>query len=486
MTALGNDRWRARVRRSRASARYEYTVAGVDRPASRRGATSCARWTDAADIETRARSRRRHHRGLAAARARTRTRERCATGARGSQRRATRSAQAHRALDDDADRARACATPIAASPRPREPVLAVAVEPRARRLLARGTRCSRARPRDGRRARHVRRRRGAAAATSRTWASTSCTCRPSIRSARPSARAATTRSSPRRASPAARGPSARAEGGHKAIHPELGTRGGLPAAGRGGARRSGIEIALDIAFQSSPDHPYVERASAVVPAIARTAPSSTPRIRRRNTRTSIRSTSSPTTGRRCGRSCSSVFTLLDRRRACAIFRVDNPHTKPFAFWEWMIGEIKARASRGDLPVRGVHAAAAHAPARQARLHAVVHLLHVAQHQGGAHRILHRARAGPVARLLPANVWPNTPDILHRIPADAALRPAFIARLVLAGTLSANYGIYGPAFELMEHVPREPGSEEYLDSEKYEIKALGPRARRQPARRSSRA
>ncbi len=67
-----------------------------------------------------------------------------------------------------------------------------------------------------------------------------------------------------------------------------------------------------------------------------------------------------------------------------------------------------------------------------------------------------------------NFWPNTPDILHRVPADGG-RPAFIARLVLAATLGANYGIYGPAFELGENGRREPGSEEYLDSEKYEIR-----------------
>src|SRR5690606_25983338 len=68
-----------------------------------------------------------------------------------------------------------------------------------------------------------------------------------------------------------------------------------------------------------------------------------------------------------------------------------------------------------------------------------------------------------------NVWPNTPDILHEY-LQSGLRAAFVARLVLAGTLCANYGIYGPAFELIEHVPREPGSEEYRNSEKYQIRA----------------
>jgi len=76
---------------------------------------------------------------------------------------------------------------------------------------------------------------------------------------------------------------------------------------------------------------------------------------------------------------------------------------------------------------------------------------------------------PSREYLRPNVWPNTPDILHA-SLQSGLRTAFSARLLLAGTLSANYGIYGPAFELMEHVPREPGSEEYRNSEKYEIRA----------------
>ncbi len=67
-----------------------------------------------------------------------------------------------------------------------------------------------------------------------------------------------------------------------------------------------------------------------------------------------------------------------------------------------------------------------------------------------------------------NLWPNTPDILTEYLQFGG-RPAFMARLALAATLGANYGIYGPAFELCENIPREPGSEEYLNSEKYEIK-----------------
>jgi starch synthase (maltosyl-transferring) len=76
--------------------------------------------------------------------------------------------------------------------------------------------------------------------------------------------------------------------------------------------------------------------------------------------------------------------------------------------------------------------------------------------------------GPAREYFRPNVWPNTPDILHETLQHGG-RPAFIVRLILAATAAANYGIYGPAFELGEHVPREPGSEEYLHSEKYEIR-----------------
>ena len=76
--------------------------------------------------------------------------------------------------------------------------------------------------------------------------------------------------------------------------------------------------------------------------------------------------------------------------------------------------------------------------------------------------------GPGREYFRPNVWPNTPDILHEL-LQSGLRSVFAARLVLAATLAANYGIYGPTYELMESTPREPGSEEYRDSEKYQLR-----------------
>ena len=92
----------------------------------------------------------------------------------------------------------------------------------------------------------------------------------------------------------------------------------------------------------------------------------------------------------------------------------------FAFWEWCIGEIKRAASGRDLPGRGVHAAEGHAPAGEARVHAVLYLFHLAQHQARADRIFHRTDAAAGAEYFRPNVWPNTPDILHEY---AAIGPA---------------------------------------------------------------
>ena len=145
------------------------------------------------------------------------------------------------------------------------------------------------------------------------------------------------------------------------------------------ARARGIEIALDIAFQCAPDHPYVTRASGVVPAAPRRQ-----RAVRREPAEEIpghlsRSTSSRDDWRGAVGGAARASSSSGSAQGVTIFRVDNPHTKPFAFWEWVIARDQARASGADLPRRGVHAAEGDAPAGEARLHAVVHLLHLAQH-----------------------------------------------------------------------------------------------------------
>jgi starch synthase (maltosyl-transferring) len=151
-----------------------------------------------------------------------------------------------------------------------------------------------------------------------------------------------------------------------------------------------------------------------------------------------------------------------------IFRVDNPHTKPFPFWEWLIPEVKE-----DHPEVIFLAEAFTRPK------VMYHLAKLGFTQSYTYFAWRNTKwelmqyfteltQTGVSDFFRANLWTNTPDILTEY-LQMGGQPAFMVRLVLAATLGANYGIYGPAFELYENQPRELGSEEYLDSEKYEIK-----------------
>jgi starch synthase (maltosyl-transferring) len=257
-----------------------------------------------------------------------------------------------------------------------------------------------------------------------------------------------------------------AEGGHKAIHPEFGT----PEEFRHlveAARAQGIDIALDIAFQCSPDHPYVTQH----PSWFRHRPDG-----------SIQYAENPPKKyqdiypfnfdsddwKALWLELKSIFEHWIRE-GVSVFRVDNPHTKPYPMWEWMIGELKRQHPQmillseaftrphpmHRLAKAGFTQSYTYFTWRNTKLELTEYFTELTQH--------------PSREYFRPNVWPNTPDILHEY-LQSGLRAAFVARFVLAGTLCSNYGLYGPAFELMEHVPREPGSEEYRDSEKFEIKA----------------
>ena len=151
-----------------------------------------------------------------------------------------------------------------------------------------------------------------------------------------------------------------------------------------------------------------------------------------------------------------------------IFRVDNPHTKPYAFWEWLIAEIQR-----DYPEAIFLAEAFTRPKVTYRL---AKLGFTQSYNYFAWRNTKRELTEYFTELTQTrvreffgpNLWPNTPDILTEYLQYGG-RPAFMARLILAATLGPSYGIYGPAFELCENRPLAPGKEEYLDSEKYEIK-----------------
>jgi starch synthase (maltosyl-transferring) len=256
------------------------------------------------------------------------------------------------------------------------------------------------------------------------------------------------------------------EGGHTAIHPELGTLEDFRAL-VAEAERRGIAIALDLAFQSSPDHPYVrehpqwyrQRPDGTI-QYAENPPKKYPDIYPFDFESED------------WRGLWAEFDAVTRywiRQGVHIFRVDNPHTKPFAFWEWLIDGIKR-----DEPDVIFLAEAFTRPKVMYRLaklgfsQSYTYFTWRTTKAELADYFTELTRSG-VQEFFRPNVWPNTPDILHEVLQYGG-RPAFEFRLVLAATLAASYGIYGPAYELMEHVAREPGSEEYLNSEKYEIKA----------------
>ena len=254
-------------------------------------------------------------------------------------------------------------------------------------------------------------------------------------------------------------------GGHKAVHPALGT---LDDFHRlvAKAEELGIEIALDLAFQCSPDHPYVRehpewfllRPDGSI-QYAENPPKKYQDIYPFNFETPA--------WRELRAELKSVVEFWIAQ-GVRIFRVDNPHTKPFAFWEWLIAEV--RHSRPDVIFLAEAFTRPGPMYRLAKLGFSQSYSYFAWRNTKAEltEYFTELAAAPLAEFFRANLWPNTPDILTEYLQFGG-RAAFMVRLVLAATLGASYGIYGPAFELMEHAAREPGSEEYADSEKYQLR-----------------
>lgn len=256
-----------------------------------------------------------------------------------------------------------------------------------------------------------------------------------------------------------------AEGGHKAIDSRLGTLEDFRhLVGR--ARELSLDVALDIAYQCTPDHPYVKehpewfvrRPDGAI-QYAENPPKKYQDIYPVNFENE--------NWRGLWEELKSVVGFW-REQGVRIFRVDNPHTKPFAFWEWMIGEIKR-----EHPEVIFLAEAFTRPKVMYRLaklgftHSYTYFTWRNSKQEITEYFTELSQP-PVRDFFRPHLWPNTPDILHAY-LQAGGRPAFMARLVLAATLGANYGIYGGAFEVCENRPLAPGSEEYLNAEKYEIK-----------------
>jgi len=260
------------------------------------------------------------------------------------------------------------------------------------------------------------------------------------------------------------------QGGHKSIHPQLGTFAdfdGLVTS----ARSMGMEIALDIAFQCSPDHPWVAQHPdwfVIRPdgsiQYAENPPKKYQDIYPLNFE-------SPD-WRALWDELYSVFEFWIVRGVRA-FRVDNPHTKALPFWQWCLGEL-----HNKYPDTIFLAEAFTRP----------HLMYALAKRGFTQSYtyftwrntkaelqsyLEEITRPPVSEFFQPSFWPNTPDILHKTLQEGG-RPAFMYRVILAATLISSYGIYGPAYELAENTPAAPpdgkaDSEEYLHSEKYEIR-----------------
>ncbi|MBK9168647.1 MAG: alpha-1,4-glucan--maltose-1-phosphate maltosyltransferase [Bryobacterales bacterium] len=255
------------------------------------------------------------------------------------------------------------------------------------------------------------------------------------------------------------------EGGHKAIHPQLGTLDDFRAF-VAEAREAGLETALDIAFQCAPDHPWVRDHPQWFRArpdgsiqYAENPPKKYQDIYPLDFETSD--------WRALWEGLKSVF-LHWAAEGVRIFRVDNPHTKPFAFWEWVIAEVKRQYP--DVLFLSEAFTRPKLMYRLAKVGFTQSYTYFSWRNTKAEltEYFHELTATPVREFFRPNAWPNTPDILPEF-LQIGGRPAFMIRHALAATLAANYGIYGPAFELCENEPRERGSEEYLHSEKYEIR-----------------
>ncbi len=252
-----------------------------------------------------------------------------------------------------------------------------------------------------------------------------------------------------------------AEGGHDAIHPELGTEADF-AAFVARARELELEVALDLALQCAPDHPWVSEH----PEWFTTLPDGTIAYAENPPKKyqdiyPLNFDNDP-----AGLYAEVLrVTLLWVSRGVKIFRVDNPHTKPLNFWQWLIGTVKSQ--HPDVIFL------AEAFTRPAMMHELARIgftqsytyftwRNTAQELGQYGEELVAA-----ADYMRPNFFPNTPDILNEFLVNGG-RSAFAIRAVLATMMSPTYGIYS-GYELYENTPVRPGSEEYLNSEKYQLR-----------------
>jgi starch synthase (maltosyl-transferring) len=255
------------------------------------------------------------------------------------------------------------------------------------------------------------------------------------------------------------------EGGHDAILPQLGTIEDFKSL-QAKAKDLGLEMALDLAFQCTPDHPYVKAHKEWF------------RVRPDG---SVQYAENPPKRYQDiypiyfeNDHAEELFQELKRvvlywiAQGIRIFRVDNPHTKPFEFWEWLINGIKSEYT--DVLFLAEAFTRPKVMYRLAKLGFTQSYTYFAWRNTKSEltEYFTELTQTEVREFFRPNLWPNTPDILTEFLQFGG-RPAFMIRVTLAATLGASYGIYGPAFELCENRALRPGSEEYLDSEKYQLR-----------------
>jgi starch synthase (maltosyl-transferring) len=253
-------------------------------------------------------------------------------------------------------------------------------------------------------------------------------------------------------------------GGHTAVEPSLGTVDDVRELADA-CRARGMELALDLAFQCSPDHPWVSKH---------------PEWFKHRADGSIQYAENPPKkyqdiypldfeGEAWRELWQELYGVVQFwiDQGVRTFRVDNPHTKPFAFWQWLIGEVLDRHPdviflaeaftrprvMEQLAKLGFHQSYTYFAWRQSRAELEEYFTDLST------RTVHYFRP---------NAWPNTPDILTE-QLQTGGRPAFVSRAIIAATLSPSWGIYGPPYEVVEHRAVRTGSEEYLDSEKYQTR-----------------
>jgi starch synthase (maltosyl-transferring) len=254
-------------------------------------------------------------------------------------------------------------------------------------------------------------------------------------------------------------------GGHKSVHPDLGTLEDFQFL-LSRAQQIGIQIALDIAFQCSPDHPYVDEHPEWFP---------------RRLDGSIHFAEDPPQRYEdiypfdfgcqdrlaLWQELKSIFTFWTGY-GVRVFRVDNPHTKPFDFWEWLINDLKSETSDLIFLAEGL-----------TRPNLMTHLARVGFSQSYDYFPWRNTKSeitdyyrglveSDLREFFRPNLWPNTPQLLPPALQQGG-RPAFMSRLILAATLGSSYGIYGPAYEMCEGKALASSPTEYADSEQYELK-----------------